>query len=166
MRLLLAVVVALVLVPAVQAGEVRNAKLTKAVEIASGKTGVDVSCEPDDALWDAEARATVGTAGNLTSAHSTTGGSRSRYAPWVCRELVAVTNLGFVLYVVGVEAARLRGYGRGQEGIAGCFGVVWAAQLARDVFGIPFYSPASLSITAQSVRALQEFAFPAYRTVC
>lgn len=145
------------------AGELRSERLTRAVAIASGVSSPDVSCETDAAAWDVEARA-VGSSGAMLGGYSYPARRRARLAPWVCEALVPVSpHFGYALHVVAGEAGRLAGVS--DDGMNGCYGLLWVADLARQVWGIPFFTLASERTIAQAVAAHERY--PArYRTIC
>lgn len=162
MKTAVVIVLALLAPCAALAGEERNATLTRAVEIVSGKTGVDVSCEPDQAAWEREVIPLGGNA--FTSGYAWIGGARARFAPWVCRSFSpGALGYGAALNVAAHEAAHLRGIR--DEATASCWGLLWPADLARQLSGIEFYSTGSLVVIEES-RAMHDRLFSTYRALC
>lgn len=165
-RKLLVLLVLFVVVAApvsASAAELRSDRLTRAVVIASGVQAPDVSCETDDAAWDAEARS-VGSSGELLNGYTYPLQKRARLAPWVCRSLTPSSpQFGGALKVVAHEAAHLAGVSN--DAMSGCWGLLWAADLARQVWGIPFFTAASDRVIAQAVSQHQR-SEARYRTIC
>lgn len=161
-RLLL--VTLLVAAPTAGAAELRVTQVTRAVGIASGVTAPDVSCEPSAAAWADELRAIGAPADALVNAY--TLGSRVRLAPWICENSTPRSpRFGEAVYVLGVEAARVAGHGAGAEAMAGCWGLLWSADLARRVWGIGFFTTASNKLVRQAL-AIHRRSFQRYRTIC
>lgn len=162
MRSLLMLLV-LVAPASASAAELRSERLTRAVVTASGVLSPDVSCETDDAAWDAESRS-VGSSGALLNGYTYPQQRRVRLAPWVCRSLAPSSpQFGGALHVVGAESARLAGVSN--DAMSGCWGLLWAADLARQVWGIPFFTAASNRTITQAVEQHQRLA-SRYRTIC
>lgn len=93
-------------------------------------------------------------------------GSRVRLAPWVCGNLSPTSpRFGSALYVMGVEAARLAGYRVGAEAMAGCWGLLWAADLARRYWNIQFFTQRSYDLIAQALE-FHRATYPRYQTIC
>lgn len=147
------------------AAEVRSPQLTQAVRIASGTSSPDVSCETSDVAWDAEARAALSIPGRNLHGYTSYVTRKVRLAPWVCRNLEpASPSFGAALHVVAGEAGRVADVR--DDGMNGCYGLMWAADLARRVWGIRFFTPASDRVIRQAVEAHRNLYAPNYRTVC
>lgn len=157
--------VALVAPVSAGAAEVRPDQLTRAVQVASGVSSPNASCETDDAAWELEVRAAGAQPNSVVGGY--TLGSRARFAPWICTSLTpAAPRFSDALYVIGVEAARLAGHrGPGSEAMAGCWGLLWSADLARRVWGVPFFTAASVRVMRQAL-AFHRASYERYRTLC
>lgn len=141
------------------------ADVTDAMAVAAGRT-VDVSCAPDETVWDEETRRVLGLPGAGAQGYTLRATRKVRLAPWVCRAMTpADPRFGAALYVVGAEAARVVGYQSGQEGMVGCWGLLLSADVARRVWGIPFFTARSQAVVAATVAQHQRVA-AAYRAVC
>jgi hypothetical protein len=164
MRLLLLVAVLAAASPAA-AAEVRPERVTRAVGIASGVPSPDVSCESNNAAWEAEVVSVGALRGSDVGGY--TIGGVVRLAPWVCRSLQpASPRFAEAIYVLGVEAARLAGHrGRGSEAMAGCWGLLWSADIARRVWGIRFFTPASDRVIRQALE-FHRTSLAAYQSIC
>lgn len=171
---------ALILAGSAAAGEARSPELTNAASMAAGRT-TDVSCEPDVNAWDAETRRVLGLPGTVAQGYTLLATRQVRLAPWVCFSLAPSSSaFGAALYVVAIEAARVAGHGIGAEGIAGCFALQWAAELAWRVWDVPAvyvpggtgrraaaeYARAPLLKTVAQARAQHARMQPQYRTLC
>lgn len=177
-RVVATVALALTVPAAAAAGEVRTDKLTRAVQLASGRPSVDASCEPDITAWDAEARAR-GISGDKLYGYTLRENGRVRLAPWVCENLTPSSpRFGWALHVVAGEAGRAAGIH--DDGLDGCFGLLWISGLART-WGVPIvYMPGGtspqaaaayaqtplLSIVAQALDFHRRGYAPQYRTLC
>lgn len=163
---LLVLLAALVVAPSAATAELRVQQATLAVQIASGVPSPDVSCEATGEAWLTEVQS-VGAPPN-SDVGGYTLGARVRLAPWVCRNLDPRTSLRFgeALYVLGVEAARLAGHrGPGSEAMAGCWGLLWSADLARRVWGVEFFTPTSERVMANALER-HRGSLDRYRLIC
>lgn len=163
--LLLLLALLMTFAPAALAAEIRPQQLTAAVATSSGIPNPDVSCETDPAAWQREVMAVGAGPNDVVGGY--TLASRVRLAPWVCADLIpGAARFGDALYVVGVESARLAGHrGPGSEAMAGCWGLMWAADLARRIWGVPFFTAASERVIRQAL-AFHRASYDRYRTLC
>lgn len=140
----------------------RSASASDISVLVSGRAG-DVTC-PAQADWLAllAANGQPATASGLTWVTA----GRVRLAPWVCRALADGASspaLGAALNIVAHESAHLRGIR--DEATAACWGLAWAADLARQFYGIEFFTPASRRVMESAV-AVHRLLPPLYHTVC
>lgn len=164
MRSILVLVIVLALASPAAGAELRSEQLTRAVAIASGVAAPDVSCETSDVAWDAEARATLSIPGGNLGGYTSYVTRRVRLAPWVCRNLAPSSPFfGGALHVVAGEAGRVADVR--DDGMNGCWGLLWVADLARQVWGIPFFTPASERVIRQAL-VRHKLYDARYRTLC
>lgn len=91
---------------------------------------------------------------------------KARYAPWVCKAIAdgpSNPQLGGALNIVVHEAVHL--FGERDESVAACWGLVWAADLARRFYNVPFFSVASIKVM-ESARAVHASLSADYHRVC
>ena len=93
-------------------------------------------------------------------------GGRCTYQRWVCKALeqgAASPHLGGALNVMARDAAYK--FGVRDDGLAGCWGLLWPAELAWKFYNVLYFSPASRTVLAAS-RAEHDRLPASFHTAC
>lgn len=139
-------------------------RMNEAAAIVAGRS-VDAQCVLDSEAWATELRS-LNAPPNVLAYVSSNNLNVIRLGPSVCRawqEGPTGRGFGAALNIVAHEAAHTRGVFSEPE--AACWGLLWAADLARRMYGIEFFTPQSEAIIASSRRA-HDGLVPQYREVC
>ena len=162
----LVVVVLLGVVEPASAASGREKRISHIVATVAGRP-VAVSCQLRSAAWRQEVAA-----GHLAPgavAYYDPEPDLVRFGPLICRDLLrlerGVVTLASVraLFMAAHEAAHAAGVE--DEGVANCWGLYWAQDLARRFTGIAFHSPLSRRVRAYA-RQTQEDSPAEYRAAC
>lgn len=150
------ILVALVLSPAAAAGLERPPVVAQITQAVAGRQ-VDAVCVTVQSEYDA-------LAGRASAGMYRSSEDRIYLSPTVCGGLESrQARLGLALLVVAHEAAHARGIV--DEGQAECWGLLWTQDLARRLFGIEFFTPAS-ELVLSGALGYHRTTPPEYRTAC
>ena len=142
-----------------------HARLANVVATVAGRP-VPVSCETSKIAWNHEIADEALASG--AAAYYDPNADVIRFGPLVCNSLakprrkVTRATVG-ALFIAAHEAAHASGVEN--EGVANCWGLYWAQDLARRFHGVRFFSAASRRVRMYA-REIQQDAPPEYRDAC
>lgn len=164
-RCVLALVVVLVSAGPAEAGMRGTDRLAQVVATVAGRR-VEVSCETLPGMWKRDLAASH--LAPQAVAYYDPNKDVIRFGPLICEDISrsrrgASLRSVRALFIAAHEAAHAAGID--DEGIANCWGLYWAQDLARTFYGVPFFSPASRVVRSYA-RQLQRDSPRAYRAAC
>jgi hypothetical protein len=153
----------LALVGQAGAGTRSDARLAAVVARVAGRP-VAVSCERNGIAWSREVAA-VDAVWQVVAYYDPEPDA-IRFGPVICDDIARPgVSLASVraLFIAAHEAAHAAGVD--DEGVANCWGVYWAQELARVVYGVEFFTKASMRVLSYA-RQIQRDSPPEYRAAC
>jgi hypothetical protein len=163
--LVLFLILLLVAAGSASAGTRRDDRLTQIVAAVAGRA-VDVSCETSTTAWVREI--TSADVAAAAVAYYDPNLDLIRLGPLACNDLIkpmrgVTPALVRGLFIAAHEAAHATGIE--DEGVANCWALYWAQDLARRFAGVPFFTPQSTLVRTYA-RQIQRDSPPEYRAAC
>ena len=163
---IVALVLLLTFVGSTAAGTPRENRLEQIVATVAGRR-VTVSCEANAVVWKREVESAQLAAASV--AYYDPEQDVARFGPLICNDVLmfrrgaASFSSVMGMFIAAHEAAHASGIEN--EGIAHCWGVYWAQDLARRFAGVRFFTPSSRQVLAWA-KQIQRDSPSEYRRAC